>query len=387
VSAEQLLRSLDQQQERFFGELEEFVSLETPSGDKRALDAFADMLAAKVRQIAGARVDLVQDEANGAHLRAVWCRESDRAPVLLLGHYDTVWPAGTLDRMPFRTDGDRAYGPGILDMKAGLLQGLWALSTYRDRGGDRPIVLVVNSDEEVGSESSRSLIEAEARRCAFALVLEPALDDGRLKTSRRGLARYRITVTGRASHSGLAPGAGVNAIDELCELLPQITKLADPLLDTDVNVGLIEGGTRFNVVAGHAGCEIGVRARTRAEHDRIARALAELRPRRQGVSIDVGGGPLWPPMEPTPSTEHLGRQAAALAAELGFGLGTGHAGGASDGCHCAAVGAPVLDGLGAVGGGAHAEDEHIRLPEIPRRIALLVRLLETGAVTRPANAG
>jgi glutamate carboxypeptidase len=179
----------------------------------------------------------------------------------------------------------------------------------------------------------------------------------------------------------------VNAIDELCELLPRITKLADPLLETDVNVGLIEGGTRFNVVAGRASCEIAVRARTRAEHDRIASALAELRPRREGASIDVGGGPLWPPMEPTPSTEQLGRQAVELAAELGFELGTGHAGGASDGCHCAAVGAPVLDGLGAVGGGAHAEDEHIRLSEIPRRIALLVRLLETVTATRPANAG
>jgi glutamate carboxypeptidase len=169
VSAEQLLRSLEQQRERFLGELEEFVALETPSGDGRVLDAFADMLAAKVRQIDGARVDLVQDEANGAHLRAEWHRNSDRAPVLLLGHYDTVWPAGTLDRMPFRTDGDRAYGPGVLDMKAGLLQGLWALRTYRDRGGDRSIVLVVNSDEEIGSEGSRSLIEAEAERCAFAL--------------------------------------------------------------------------------------------------------------------------------------------------------------------------------------------------------------------------
>jgi glutamate carboxypeptidase len=378
VSAEQLLRSLEQQRERFLEEIEEFVALETPSGDKRALDAFADMLAAKVRSIDGAHVDLVQGEANGAHLRAEWGRDSDRAPVFLLGHYDTVWPAGTLDRMPFSTDGDRAYGPGILDMKAGLLQGLWAIRTYRERGGDRPIVLLVNSDEEIGSESSRSLIEAEARRCAFALVLEPALDDGSLKTSRRGLSRYRITVKGRASHSGLAPGAGVNAIDELCELLPRIAELADPVLETDVNVGLIEGGTRFNVVAGNAVCEIGVRARTRAEDDRIARSLAELQPRRKCASIDVRGGPLWPPIEPTPSTEHLGRQAVALAAELGFELGTGHAGGASDGCHCAAVGAPVLDGLGAVGGGAHAEDEHIRVSELSPRIALLVRLFEVG---------
>jgi glutamate carboxypeptidase len=387
VWSQQLLRSLEEQRESFLAELEQIVALETPSGQKAVLDAFAETLAAKLESIDGARVDLVRKPTNGAHVRAEWGRDEGRAPVLLLGHYDTVWPLGTLERMPFRTSGDRAYGPGVLDMKAGLLQGLWAIRTYLQRGGDRPIVLLVNSDEEIGSESSRSLIEAEARRCAFALVLEPALDDGRLKISRRGLSRYRITVTGRASHSGLAPAAGVNAIGELCELLPRIAELADPFLETDVNVGLIEGGTRFNVVAGHAGCEIGVRARTGGEDDRIALALAALRPRRQGATIDVRGGQLWPPMEPTPSTEQLSRQAVALAAELGLELGAGHAGGASDGCHCAAVGAPVLDGLGAVGAGAHAEDEHIRLSEISTRIALLVRLLEVGDTTRPeANA-
>jgi glutamate carboxypeptidase len=386
VAPEQLLRDLEAQQQRFLAELEEFVALESPSNEKRALDSFADTLAAEVESIDGARVDLIQDETNGAHLRAQWGGDPDRAPVLLLGHYDTVWPLGTIARMPFRTDGDRAYGPGILDMKAGLLQGLWAIRTYRQRGGDRPVVLLVNSDEEVGSESSRGLIETEARRCAFALVLEPALDDGRLKTSRRGLARYRIAVTGRASHSGLAPDAGVNAIDELCELLQRVAQLADPTLETDLNVGLVEGGTRFNVVPARAECEVGVRVKTSAEGDRIARSLAELRARREGASVEVRGRPLWPPMELTPETADLSRHAVALAAELGFELGAGHAGGASDGCHCAAVGAPVLDGLGAVGAGAHAADEHILLAEIPRRIALLVRLLETGSVRAPERA-
>jgi glutamate carboxypeptidase len=362
------------------------VALETPSGEKAALDAFAEVLASKVRPIDGARVDLVRDELNGNHLRAEWVGNPEQRPVLVLGHYDTVWPRGTIERMPFKTIDDRAYGPGVLDMKAGLLQGLWAIRVYRDRGGDRPIVLVVNSDEEIGSAGSRALIEAEARRSSFALALEPALDDGKLKTSRRGLARYRITATGRASHSGLAPAAGVNAIDELCELLQQITQLADPALETDVSVGLVEGGTRFNVVAAQASAEVGVRVKSPAEGRRIATAFAELKPLRTGATVDVQGGPLWPPMELTPATATLASQAVALAAELGFELGTGHAGGAGDACTCAAVGTPVLDGLGAVGGGAHADDEHIVISEIPRRIALLVRLLEKASVA-PETTG
>ena len=372
----QLLRSLEKQLEPFLDELAEIVALETPSGEKAALDAFADVLASKAKAIDGSRVDLIRDAANGDHLQAEWVGNPNVRPVLLLGHYDTVWPLGAIDRMPFRTLDGRAYGPGILDMKAGLLQGLWAIRTYRERGGDRPIVLVMNSDEEIGSEASRALIEAEARRASFALALEPALDDGRLKTSRRGLARYRITVTGRASHSGLAPGAGVNAIDALCEVLQQITQLAQPVQETDVNVGLIEGGTRFNVVAAQASFEVGVRVKTEAEGRRIATVLAELQTKRDGATVEVRGGTLWPPMELTSATAELGSQAVALAAELGFELGTGHAGGAGDACTCAAVGTPVLDGLGAVGGGAHAEDEHIIISEIPRRIALLVRLLE-----------
>lgn len=359
-------------------ELEELVAIETPSGHGQALDAFADALAARVSAIGGARVDLVSSPGRGKHVRAEWTGTPGLRPVLLLGHSDTVWPVGTLARMPFRVDEDRAYGPGILDMKAGLLQALWAIGIYRERGGRRPIVLLVTPDEEIGSQSSRALIETEARRCAFALVLEPALDDGSLKVSRRGLSRYRITVTGRASHSGLAPDAGVNALEELCELVPRITQLADRAHGTDVNIGTIEGGTRFNVVADRAVAEVSFRVQSRAEAERIADALTRLRARRDGASLELEGGLLWPPMELTPPAEELGRQAMALAHELGFELGSGHAGGASDGCHCAAAGAAVLDGLGAVGGGAHAEDEHIVLSELPRRIALLVRLLEEG---------
>jgi glutamate carboxypeptidase len=371
--------------DRLLAGLEELVVAETPSGDNRALDAFAERLADKARAIDGGRVGLIPAAGAGSHLRVEWGLPGREPPVLVLGHSDTVWPVGTIDRMPFRHVGDRVYGPGILDMKAGLLQALWAIRAYRERGGERPIVLLVTPDEEIGSQSSRELIETEARRCAFALVLEPALDDGSLKISRRGLARYRVTVTGRASHSGLAPDAGVNAIEELCELLSGVTALADRARGTDVNVGTIEGGTRFNVVADHASAEVSFRVPGRAEGERIADALARLRPRRDGASLAIDGGLLWPPMERTPQAEELARQAIALALELGFELEARHAGGASDGCHCAAAGATVLDGLGAVGGGAHAEDEHIVLSELPRRIALLVRLLEEAAVP-PAGA-
>ena len=365
-------------EEQLISELEDLVRAETPSDDRSALAAFAELFAAKAAEIDGARVELIPQTTAGDHIRVLWGDPAAERPVLLLGHYDTVWPVGTLARMPFRVDGDRVYGPGILDMKAGLLQGLRAIQAYRRRGGERPIVFLVTSDEETGSESSRELIETEARRCAFALVLEPALDDGSLKTSRRGLMRYRITVTGRASHSGLAPEAGVNAIEELCELLQRVTELADPRRGVDVNVGTIEGGTRFNVVAAHASAEVSFRMNGRADAERIAEALNELRPRREGATVELEGGSLWPPMERTEASDALARQAVSLAAELGLELATGHAGGASDGCHCAAVGAAVLDGLGGVGRGAHAEDEHVFIGELPRRIELLSRLLENG---------
>jgi glutamate carboxypeptidase len=377
VSGEQLVRRLQGQQDQVLSDLEELVSLETPSGEKHLLDAFADVLAKKAAAIEGAQVDLVPNATTGKHVRVEWRGQNHERPVLLLGHYDTVWPQGTLERMPFRRVEDQIYGPGILDMKGGLVQALWAVRTYRDGGGDRPIVLLVNSDEETGSESSRSLIQAEARRCAFALVLEPALDDGSLKTSRRGLSRYRVDVTGRASHSGLAPHSGVNAIEELCELVGHLGRLADADRGTDVNVGLIEGGTRFNVVAASAHCDVSVRMKTVAEAKRTDDIIRQLRPRRQGAALDITGGLLWPPMERTKATADLAGQAITLARELGFELGEGHAGGASDGCLCAAAGATVLDGLGAVGGGAHASNEHILASVLPHRIALIVTLLET----------
>lgn len=216
----------------YLRELEELVRHESPSDDKSALDAFAELLAGKLDLIHGARVEVISAASAGNHVRAEWGGGAAEGPVLLLGHYDTVWLIGTLERMPFRVDCDLAHGPGVLDMKAGPVMALAAIRAHREGGGERPIVLLVTSDEEVGSESSRSLIEDEARRCAFALVLEPALDDGRLKTSRRGLARYRLEVTGKASHSGLAPCAGVNAIDELRDLLQVVSGLADPELET-----------------------------------------------------------------------------------------------------------------------------------------------------------
>jgi glutamate carboxypeptidase len=380
-----LLRWLEAQQDRLLSDLEQLVVLETPSGEKQLLDVCADVLAERAARIDGASVEVLSGPA-GNHVRIEWPGRAQGRPVLLLGHYDTVWPAGTLERMPFRRVGDRVYGPGVLDMKAGLVQGLWAVRTYRERGGDRPIVLLATSDEETGSESSRPVIEAEARRCAFALVLEPALDDGSLKTSRRGLSRYRIRVTGRSSHAGLAPDAGVSAVEELCELVVGLASLADDVRETDVNVGLIEGGSRFNVVAASASCDVGFRTRTAAEAARIEDALARLRPKRQGASLEIRGGVLWPPMERTRATEALARHAIEQALELGFELGEGHAGGASDGCHCAAAGAPVLDGLGAVGGGAHADDEYVLASALPLRTALLVRLLQTRDVAVPQEA-
>jgi glutamate carboxypeptidase len=293
---------------------------------------------------------------------------------------DTVWEVGALREMPFRIVEGRAHGPGVFDMKAGLVQVLYAIRALKETGR-RPaarVVVLINSDEEVGSNSSRALIEEQARRSRAVFVLEPAIGpDGRLKTFRKGVGVFQIRVHGRAAHAGLDPGSGVSAIEELARQIQALHRMTDPARGITVNVGTVQGGTRSNVIAAEAQAEIDLRVSTLSDAREMESKILNLRPYLDGAEILVTGGVDRPPLERSAGVQALYQKARGLAEELGFELGEGSAGGGSDGNFTAALGIPTLDGLGAVGDGAHASHEHTLVSEMPRRAALLARLLET----------
>lgn len=371
-----ILRFLEEHRVEMLEDLRLFVEQETPSTDKKLLDGFARFLA-EYAELAGGESEIVTAEGSGDHIRVRWNGEVSGPPIFLLGHYDTVWAKGTIEKMPFGVRDGVATGPGIFDMKCGLVQGFWAVRALREVSKvRRPLVFVCNSDEEVGSPTSRALIEEEARRAQTVLVLEPSLA-GALKTARKGVGRYVLEVAGIPSHAGLNPEGGVSAIEEMARLILDLHGHTDHETGTTVNVGVVGGGTRYNVVAAEASAEVDVRAITMAEAERMDTVLSSLKARHEEARVRVEGGVIWPPMERTEKTAELYARARELAAELGFDLREGLAGGASDGCLCASVGAPTLDGLGAVGGGAHAKDEHIEVSSMPERAALVARLMET----------
>lgn len=358
-------------------DLRAFVEQETPSTEPRLLRPFASFLCDRACSIADGRGEIVAGSHGGLHVRVEYGRAGSGRPVLLLGHFDTVWPAGTLTGMPFRIENGQAFGPGSFDMKAGLVQGLWAIRALAETNQPVPsIVFFANCDEEIGSKDSRALIEDEARSASGVLVLEPSLD-GALKTARKGVARFTIEVVGRAAHAGLDPEGGVSAIDELSRLVLKLHALSDDdrASGTSVNVGVIEGGSRYNVVAAAAKAEVDLRVVSEVAVDRLAARIARLKPHNPEAIIRVNGGLVWPPMERTPKTDVLVRHAQETARSLGFSLDQRLAGGASDGNFCAAVGAAVLDGLGPVGGGAHAATEHVSIADMPSRAALVAGLI------------
>jgi glutamate carboxypeptidase len=292
--------------------------------------------------------------------------------VLLLGHHDTVWPIGTLARQPFEVRDGVLRGPGCLDMKAGLVMGFRALASLDDTTG---VTLLVTGDEEIGSPSSRQLIEEEARGCRAALVLESADDSGALKTQRKGVSLYEVLLHGRAAHAGLAPEQGVSATVEAAHQVLAVAQLGDPAASTTVTPTCMQVGTTSNTVAASGRFAVDVRVRDAVEQNRVDEAMRALRPVLTGARIEVTGGPNRPPLAADASAALLER-AVRLADRFGLGPVTGTAvGGASDGNFTAGVGTPTLDGLGAVGGGAHADDEHVLVAELPRRTALLAVLL------------
>jgi glutamate carboxypeptidase len=342
--------------------LGELVAIESPTGETAAL---RDRLETELRTL-GARV-----ERQGEHLRA----ELDGAgpPLLLLGHLDTVWDRGTLARMPWRVEDGRAYGPGAYDMKAGLVVLLEAL---RHTTTARAVRIFLTADEEIGSLTARPLLEQAAEGAAAAFVVEPPSPAGDLKTARKGLGRFRIRVTGRAAHAGTNLRDGASAIEELAHQIVRLHELTDHETGTTVNVGVVSGGTRENVVAAEAEALIDVRVAQFADRARLDEILGSLEPTVPGTSLELSGGWTRPPLERSPGSARLFAKAREHGLELGLDLHEISVGGGSDGNLVGAVGVPVLDGLGAEGGGAHADDEHVLIESLPVRAELLARILK-----------
>jgi glutamate carboxypeptidase len=350
-------------------ELGELVRCESPSGDFAALERSAEAVAALGQRLTGCAPEVIAD-AGPAHLR--WTFGAGPRRVLLVGHHDTVWPLGSLRDHPWSVTDGVARGPGCLDMKAGLVQMFHALSVLEDTDG---LTILVNGDEEVGSRTSSGLIEEAARQSPAALVLEMATDDGALKTARKGVSLYEMQISGRAAHAGLEPERGINASIEAAHLVLAIAELGDPGLGTTVTPTVLRSGTVTNVVPAKATLAVDVRAASAAEQQRVDAALHGLTPVLPGAAVVAEPGPTCPPMEAAASAG-LFATAQRLAGALGLEPLRGVAvGGASDGNRTAGVGTPTLDGLGAVGGGPHADHEHVNTAIMPQRAALLAALV------------
>ncbi len=350
------------------------VNLESPTPDKAAVDRCGREVAKRMEAL-DAAVDAVPSGTTGDHLRATF--GSGAGQILLLGHIDTVWPVGQIERMPIRRDGDRLYGPGVFDMKAGIAIGMLAAAAVTRPEVDlgRRVVLLLTADEERGSGASRALVEAEARRSDAVCVLEPALPGGALKTCRKGSGEFELLVRGVASHAGLEPEKGASAISELAAQIGALDALADPARGVTVNVGLVAGGSRPNVVAEHARAVVDVRVQSAEDARRVEVAMRQLQSRDRRTALVLGGGFSRPPLERTAGVARLYGLAREVARALGRDLAEGAAGGGSDGNFTAALGVPTLDGLGAVGDGAHALHEHVDVGQMPWRAALVAGLL------------
>ena len=356
-------------------DLRAFVEIESPSDVKQRTDQFGDFLKRFVTGRLQGRVETITQPVYGNHVRVEVGPENGQRPILMLGHFDTVWPVGTLDTMPFRIDGPLAYGPGILDMKAGLVLGISALAALQDSKQLLvPVVFLFTSDEELGSPSSRPLIEAEAARARAALVLEPSAG-GALKTARKGVGIFRVSVEGLAAHAGSNPELGVSAIDELARLILYLHGLTDPTTGTTVNVGVVKGGTRPNVTAAAATAEVDLRVTSIAEAQRLEEIILGLKTHDPRARVVVTGGMNRPPMERTAGVAALFEMAKGIAGQLGFDLEEASVGGGSDANFVTPLGVAVVDGLGAVGDGAHATNEHVEVDSLPVRAALIAGLI------------
>jgi len=372
-----LLAYCQDQQPEMLDVIETLVNIETPSNDKPRLDAFAQLLADRL-STAGATVELIPNESTGMHVRATFGdQQSDQKPALVLCHYDTVWPVGSLETHPFRVDEQGwAYGPGIFDMQSSLVLSEYALKAIHalDLTVPRPVTILITSDEETGSYTSRALIEAEALKSAYVLVMESPLPSGVLKTTRKGGGHFELHVKGKAAHAGVEPEKGISAIHELAQQILMLHELTEMDLGTTVNVGVISGGTVSNTVAGAAHAIIDTRAWTQDEADRLVREITNLAPITAGAELEISGGWNRPPLE-RKVTGDLFEKTRSIGKKLGLSLEEGGTGGGSDGNLTGAMGVPTLDGLGVPGHGAHADHEHIETDKIHTSLALLVGML------------
>lgn len=368
-----LLDYLMARQEAMTRILEQWVMLESPSSDQEAVNALGNLVARAFKGV-GASVERLPQAAFGDHLRISW-GQGDRQ-LLLLGHMDTVWPMGEVQRRPFRMSQNKATGPGVFDMKGGLVIALYAVMAMQELGlkPAHRLVFLFNSDEEVGSLSSRPLIEEEARRSEAALVLEPSRENA-LVTWRKGVGRFELEIQGEASHAGAAHERGVSAVQELAHQIIRLESMTDYERGTTVNVGVVEGGSKVNVRPASAWAAIDLRVLTAAEGRRMADAILSLQPVNPETTLIISGGINRPPWEASPASDALFERAKRIGATLGLDLWPAGTGGGSDGNFTAALGVPTLDGLGVVGEDAHALNEWADLTSLPRRAALLAELV------------
>lgn len=367
-------------QGEYIQQLQKIVEIESPSGDTQKLNEVAEAIKS-CWQIPEMIIDEVVNADGARHLLIKWIPAGiDRQlkSWLVVGHFDTVWPVGTLGKMPFLVDENRIAGPGTYDMKADLVLALFTVRQMQEMQilPSRPVVFLFTCDEETGSHTSRELIEREAKNAHASLVLEPPLANGALKTARKGVGCYRVEITGRSAHAGVEPEKGRSAILELANQIILIQNLARPELGTTINIGKIGGGTANNVVAENAWCELDVRVSKIEESARIDQFFRnELKPFGDDIRINISGGLNRPPMVRSEKSARLFAYCRQLANEMGLNLEEGMTGGGSDGNFTSAAGCPTLDGLGLEGSGAHAPHEHIDISSLPFKAVLLASLL------------
>jgi glutamate carboxypeptidase len=374
------LQYFQERREQMVQTISQLVEIESPSDNKQAVDRLGALLAGRFEGLGGhAKFHRTSDF--GDHLQVDFTGARAGKPVLLLGHLDTVYPMGTLATMPCRVADGRLFGPGVFDMKSGIafmLHAIEALRAWHEDTLPRPVTVLLVSDEEIGSDTSRRITESLAKNSSAVLVLEPSHGPkGAVKTARKGIGEYVLKVTGKAAHSGLDFEKGESAILELAKQIVTISKLVDLKRGLTLNVGTMQGGTRVNVIPAEASAVIDVRVARKQDAAGIDRKLRSLKPFNRKCKLEITGGMNRPPMERTPMVAGLYKKAAEIAKRLGWKLDEAAVGGGSDGNFTAGLGIPTLDGLGGVGEGAHATHESILIPEIPRRTALLGELIET----------
>jgi glutamate carboxypeptidase len=354
--------------------LKKLVEIESPSNDKAAVNRVGAVVAQECRRM-GANVEIVPNTVTGDHVVARW--GSGPGGILLMHHMDTVFPLGTLEHMPFCEKGEKIFGPGVLDMKGGIVISMTAVAALQESGAlKRPVTLLVTSDEEIGSSTSHELIEQLAREASLVLVMESGLLDGSLKTWRKGVGDFIVTVKGRAAHAGGAHEEGRNAIEEMAHQILAIQKMTDYARGTTLNVGVIKGGTVSNVVPDEAVVEVDFRVLHPEEADRISAAMQALKPVTPDTSLQVSGGLNRPPMPNNELMKATFEKARRIAAQVGLELKAGGSGGGSDGNFVAPLGIPLLDGMGTYGEGLHSEREYIFTRSLSERAALAAALIQ-----------